>query len=173
MKKFCISAGLSCFLVSMLPAVLSANDSESTAQRIGELERRVSLLEKRLGARTAPTSVDFSKAKRSIRDSISRSEIVALQQNIPELLAAARAVPYFRNGRALGLRFFAVKEGRLYSKYGIQNGDIVISIDGVSLVNDPGDYYRTFVQVPDGGRKIIRLIRAGNPLELVTPISDS
>ena len=51
------------------------------------------------------------------------------------LLTQARAVPYFRDGRAAGLRLFAVKSGSLYEKLGLKNGDILKTINGSSLAD--------------------------------------
>jgi general secretion pathway protein C len=54
-------------------------------------------------------------------------------ENLPLLLTQARAVPYFKEGRSIGLRLFAIKTGSLYEKIGLKNGDILKSINGNSL----------------------------------------
>jgi hypothetical protein len=54
-------------------------------------------------------------------------------ENLPMLLTQARAVPYFKEGRSIGLRLFAIKTGSLYEKIGLKNGDILKSINGHSL----------------------------------------
>ncbi len=54
-------------------------------------------------------------------------------ENLPLLLTQARAVPYFKDGRAIGLRMFAIKTGSLYEKVGLRNGDILKNINGNSL----------------------------------------
>lgn len=54
-------------------------------------------------------------------------------ENLPLLLTQARAVPYFKDGRSIGLRLFAIKTGSLYEKIGLKNGDILKSINGNSL----------------------------------------
>jgi general secretion pathway protein C len=54
-------------------------------------------------------------------------------ESLPLLLTQARAVPYFKEGRAIGLRLFAIKSGSLYEKLGLKNGDILKSINGNSL----------------------------------------
>ncbi len=54
-------------------------------------------------------------------------------ENLPLLLTQARAVPYFKEGRSIGLRLFAIKSGSLYEKIGLKNGDILKSINGNSL----------------------------------------
>lgn len=54
-------------------------------------------------------------------------------QNLPLLLTQARAVPYFKDGKSVGLRLFSIKSGSLYEKVGLQNGDILKTINGSSL----------------------------------------
>jgi general secretion pathway protein C len=56
-------------------------------------------------------------------------------ENLPLLLTQARAVPYFKDGRSIGLRLFAIKSGSLYEKIGLKNGDILKSINGNSLAD--------------------------------------
>jgi general secretion pathway protein C len=54
-------------------------------------------------------------------------------ENLPLLLTQARAVPYFKEGRSVGLRLFAIKNGSLYEKIGLKNGDILKAINGNNL----------------------------------------
>jgi general secretion pathway protein C len=56
-------------------------------------------------------------------------------ENLPLLLTQARAVPYFKDGRSIGLRLFAIKSGSLYEKIGLKNGDILKAINGNSLAD--------------------------------------
>jgi general secretion pathway protein C len=56
-------------------------------------------------------------------------------ENLPLLLTQARAVPYFKDGRSIGLRLFAIKSESLYEKIGLKNGDILKSINGNSLAD--------------------------------------
>lgn len=53
--------------------------------------------------------------------------------NLPLLLTQARAVPYFKNGKSVGLRLFAIKRGSLYETIGLKNGDILKQINGNNL----------------------------------------
>lgn len=64
---------------------------------------------------------------------VDESELNQALDNLPLLLTQARAVPYFKDGRAIGLRLFAIKNGSLYEKIGLKNGDILKSINGNSL----------------------------------------
>lgn len=64
---------------------------------------------------------------------VEEAEVDRALENLPMLLTQARAVPYFRDGQAAGLRLFAVKTGSLYEKLGLKNGDILKSINDNSL----------------------------------------
>lgn len=64
---------------------------------------------------------------------IDEAEVDRGLENLPLLLTQARAVPYFKDGRSIGLRLFAIKTGSLYEKVGLRNGDILKTINGNSL----------------------------------------
>ncbi len=66
---------------------------------------------------------------------IDEEELNSALDNLPLLLTQARAVPYFKQGKAVGLRLFAIKNGSLYEKLGLKNGDILKSINDNSLAD--------------------------------------
>lgn len=64
---------------------------------------------------------------------VDSSKVDAALDNLPLLLTQARAVPYFKNGKSVGLRLFAIKNGSLFQEIGLQNGDVLKDINGESL----------------------------------------
>ncbi len=66
---------------------------------------------------------------------VDESELNTALDNLPLLLTQARAVPYFKDGKSVGLRLFAIKSGSLYEKIGLKNGDILKNINGNSLAD--------------------------------------
>ena len=66
---------------------------------------------------------------------VDEAELDKALENLPLLLTQARAVPYFKDGRAVGLRLFAIKTGSLFEKIGLQNGDVLKSVNGNSLAD--------------------------------------
>ncbi len=64
---------------------------------------------------------------------IDEAELDKALENLPLLLQQARAVPYFKNGQAVGLRLFAIRPDSLYTKIGLRNGDIMLNINGKAL----------------------------------------
>jgi len=66
---------------------------------------------------------------------VDAKELDEALQNLPLLLTQARAVPYFRDGKAVGLRLFAIRSGSLFEKIGMQNGDVLKTVNGNSLAD--------------------------------------
>lgn len=64
---------------------------------------------------------------------VQEAELDKALENLPLLLTQARAVPYFKDGKSIGLRLFAVKPGSLFERIGLRNGDILKSINGNPL----------------------------------------
>jgi len=78
------------------------------------------------GAPTGPVDEEFIVDEAELNDAL---------ENLPMLLTQARAVPFFQDGQAVGLRLFAIRSGSLYEKIGLRNGDILKSINGNSLAD--------------------------------------
>lgn len=66
---------------------------------------------------------------------VAEADVDAALANLPLLLTELRAVPYFKDGQAVGLRLFAIKSGSLFDKIGLKNGDILKSINENSLAD--------------------------------------
>ena len=67
--------------------------------------------------------------------SVDEAELDKALENLPLLLTQARAVPFFKEGRAVGLRLFAIRAGSLFEKIGLQNGDVLKTVNGNSLAD--------------------------------------
>ena len=79
---------------------------------------------------------------------IDEEELNDALDNLPLLLTQARAVPYFQDGKAVGLRLFAIRSGSLYEKIGLRNGDILKTINGNSM-GDISQALRLFEQLKE------------------------
>ncbi|MBL7663197.1 PDZ domain-containing protein [bacterium] len=75
--------------------------------------------------------------------SVDEAELNQQLNNLPLLLSQARAVPYFRNGASVGFRLFAIRQGSLYEKLGLKNGDIIESVND-NKVQDPSQAIKLF-----------------------------
>lgn len=83
---------------------------------------------------TASKTVD-SGASNEDEFIVAEDELDKALENLPLLLTQARAVPYFKDGKAVGLRLFAIRTGSLFEKIGLQNGDVLKSVNGNSLAD--------------------------------------
>jgi type II secretion system protein C len=57
--------------------------------------------------------------------------------NMPKILQDAKAEPYMEGGQLQGWRLTRIRENSIYQKMGLQNGDVIMEINGVKL-NDAG-----------------------------------
>ena len=64
---------------------------------------------------------------------VDEAELDKALSNLPVLLQQARAVPFFKDGKSIGLRLFAIRSGSLYEKIGLMNGDILKELNGTNL----------------------------------------
>ena len=97
--------------------------------------------------------------------SVSEQELTDALANLPRLLSQARAVPYFRNGQSVGMRLFAIRQGSLYEKLGLKNGDIIRSVNNAN-VGDPAQALKLFEQLKDERSIGVELERNGEATKL-------
>jgi len=89
---------------------------------------------------------------------IDRREIENAVDNLPQLMAKARLIPNINDGKPDGFRIFAIMEGSLYAKIGLQNGDILHRVNGVD-VKDPQNLLKVFEQLKDESAIVVDLVR--------------
>ncbi len=64
---------------------------------------------------------------------IPKEEFEKSMSNLGPLLTQARVVPNFKNGQIDGYKIFAIKPDSVYMSIGMQNGDVIQSINGVAI----------------------------------------
>lgn len=97
--------------------------------------------------------------------SVAESELEDALANLPRLLSQARAVPYFRNGKSVGMRLFAIRRGSLYEKLGLKNGDIIKEVNENSLT-DPAQALKLFEQLKSERSIQVKVERSGQDTQL-------
>ena len=123
------------------------------------------ILELKAGASIASDSKKSGKAEGTTEFVIKEAELNAALNNLPVLLSQARAVPYFRNGKSIGMRLFAIRRGSLYEKLGLKNGDILKSINDNSL-SDPSQAIKLFEELKSERAIYTTVERAGRDTDL-------
>lgn len=89
---------------------------------------------------------------------VAESDVNEALNNLPLLLTQARAVPYFKNGKSVGLRLFAIKRGSLYEKINLKNGDILKEINGNNL-GDISQAVKLFEKLKEERSIVLKLER--------------
>lgn len=85
--------------------------------------------------------------------------------SVGEVLSGARAVPYFRGGVPVGMRFFAIKHGSAFEAIGLKNGDVVKALNGERF--DSADKFGKMLTFEHGQNvNELELERAGESYKL-------
>jgi len=94
---------------------------------------------------------------------IARSELNSAITNLPDLATKARIVPSFKNGVADGFKLFSIVPDSLYSKIGIQNGDVIRRINGYEM-NSADKALEIYQKLRDTSRIEVEIERRGETL---------
>jgi general secretion pathway protein C len=93
---------------------------------------------------------------------VAQNEIDATLANLNSIATQARIVPNFQDGKANGFKLFSIRPGSLYSKIGIQNGDVVTRINGYDL-SSPDKALEIYNKLKDSKQVTVDVIRRGKP----------
>lgn len=96
---------------------------------------------------------------------IPESQFKQATQNIGELLTQARVVPNLEGNRINGYRIFAITPGSIYANIGLQDGDIIHSVNGIQ-VTTPENALQLFQQLQNEKRFTVNIDRNGQPMTL-------
>jgi general secretion pathway protein C len=91
---------------------------------------------------------------------IPREEIDKQLSNLNSIATQARIVPSFKNGTANGFKLFSIRPGSIYSKIGIQNGDVIRRINGFEI-NSPDKALEVYSKLKEASKVEIELERRG------------
>jgi general secretion pathway protein C len=96
---------------------------------------------------------------------VSRNDLDKALANPNELLMQARVVPSFRDGKSEGFKLSAIRPDSLYGRIGLQNGDVLQRINGLSLdsVERGLEAYQKMRESP---RLELDVTRNGQPMRL-------
>ena len=93
---------------------------------------------------------------------LARSDIHESLQNINQLLTQARIRPYLKGGKPDGFILSYIKAGSFFTGLGLQQGDIVKSINGRSI-KTPEDAFSFYKAVESGAPLSMEILRGGRP----------
>ncbi len=91
---------------------------------------------------------------------IPKEEIAKTLSNLNDVAMQARIVPAFKDGVAQGFKLFSIRPDSIYTKIGIQNGDVIKRINGLDM-NSPEKALEIYGKLKDSARIDIEVERNG------------
>ncbi|HZN93785.1 MAG TPA: type II secretion system protein GspC [Myxococcales bacterium] len=95
---------------------------------------------------------------------VPRAEIDRTLSNLNDVAMQARIVPAFKDGVAQGFKLFSIRPDSIYTKIGIQNGDVIKRINGYDL-NSPEKALEIYSKLKEASRIDIEVERNGSVLQ--------
>ena len=83
-------------------------------------------------------------------------------KNMNALMMQARAVPNMNSGHMDGFRLVAIQPGSLYQEVGLAPGDVIRSINGMSM-SDPQNFVKALTTLGSVSQVQLNLVRTGIP----------
>lgn len=85
---------------------------------------------------TPPGGTDLRDRIRRLSESsfqVDREQVEETMRNPAELFSEARILPKYDNGQMTGVQLSSIKPGSLFEEIGIQNGDTVTQVNGITI----------------------------------------
>jgi general secretion pathway protein C len=117
----------------------------------------------RTGNDAPPPSVALGAGIKQVSDNdyeIPRAEIDKTLSNLNDVAMQARIVPAFKDGQAQGFKLFSIRPDSIYTKIGMQNGDVIKRINGFYL-NSPEKALEIYSKLKESSRIDIEVERNG------------
>lgn len=94
---------------------------------------------------------------------VPKAEIDKTLGNLNDVAMQARIVPAFKDGVAHGFKLFSIRPDSIYTKIGVQNGDVIKRINGYDL-NSPEKALEIYSKLKEASRIDIELERNGSTI---------
>jgi general secretion pathway protein C len=126
----------------------------------------------------APPNLGFAAMPQAVQGTAQSNDVRQLSENqyvlakttvngalsdLSQLATQARIVPSFKNGVANGFKLFSIVPDSLYSKIGIQNGDVIRRINGYEM-NSPDKALEIYQKLRDANRIEVEIERRGETI---------
>jgi general secretion pathway protein C len=111
----------------------------------------------------APPSVALGTTIKQVSENeyeVPRAEIDKTLSNLNDVAMQARIVPAFKDGVAQGFKLFSIRPDSIYTKIGVQNGDVLKRINGYDL-NSPEKALEIYSKLKEANRIDIEIERNG------------
>jgi general secretion pathway protein C len=97
---------------------------------------------------------------------VDRREVEHSIENLNKIATQMRAVPYLKDGAAIGFRVFNIRANSIFDRIGLKNGDVIQKVNGVDL-DSPTKALALLEDVQTTEEIRVDLLRANAPTTLV------
>jgi general secretion pathway protein C len=115
---------------------------------------------------TDPLAAELQKGIKKTSENnyeVQRGTVDSLLNNMSALSRAARIVPELKDGRAAGFRLFSVRPDGPFALIGLQNGDVISSINGLEM-NSPDQALMVYTKLKSASHLSVGLERNGQKI---------
>jgi general secretion pathway protein C len=115
------------------------------------------------GATSTPGKLPARPARGVLRGQglnydLSRDLIQQSINNMAELMSAVRMTPYVKDGKPEGFRLTQIQDDSLFRMMGLQNGDILIGINGKNILSAE-DMMKAYATIKEGNSFTVSIMR--------------
>jgi len=118
-----------------------------------------------VGGVKQPKALDFIITRVGDAFHMNRSEVDRAISKLPRLLRDIKIMPHFEKGRPSGIRLSRVREGSIFQKAGVKKGDIVKSVNGMTL-NTPYQIFQAYKKFKEKKSFKVEITRDGEAVVL-------
>ena len=97
------------------------------------------------------------------RYNLDRRMVDKLLGNQASLMRAARVIPHEEDGRVVGVKLYGIRRTSLLGRLGIQNGDMLRTINGFEMAN-PDSVLEAYARLRSADQISVALTRRGKPM---------
>jgi len=117
---------------------------------------------KRLGDKPGKTVGAASGVKKTGANAylVDRREVEQAVANLNEVITQARAVPVLSEGKSAGFKLFSIRQGSIFEKIGLVDGDIVQRVNDTELT-DPSKAVGLLEEIQSMGQIRVNFVRSG------------
>ena len=120
------------------------------------------------GSAEGPDSAELDSNIQQISETsyaINRTLVDRLLANQAELMRTARVIPHEVDGRVVGVKIYGIRRSSLLGRLGIQNGDMLRTINGFDLT-EPDSVLEAYTRLRSADRLSLSVERRGQAVTM-------
>ncbi|MDX8412144.1 MAG: PDZ domain-containing protein, partial [Mariprofundaceae bacterium] len=110
-------------------------------------------------SRQRPVTIDRLLTQGTpIKQQVSRDMLEGELRDLGKLITQVRVAPHLENGKIVGFEISSIVPGSIFERIGLQNGDVIQSINGQSLT-DPQQAMQMYQELRNASQLSVALLR--------------